>query len=310
MRYSLLLALTMATKATALVKPLTSRAAVVAQIPKLVDLASACGWDFYGPDEWQLLADAACDSGWVVEGDDGKLLGCLLRADYERANGLGMMLVSPSARGQGLGKKLMNAGLDAVPADRQACPVILGVATEMGRPMYEKMGYCVTNQITSLSVADATKLKGCVSADVDIRSSCCAADIDAIAALDQAATGLDRKRALQTLLDKPGALSALARDKASGEVVGAAISVQGRDGGRVIGPLLGTHEAALPLVRAVAPDGAATLRAVGGTTDILVETLTSAGFEVAVEQVSMSFGGHALPGKRDLYLGLMHPTLG
>ena len=41
-----------------------------------------------------------------------------------------------------------------------------------------------------------------------------------------------------------------------------------------------------------------------------LETLTSAGFEVAVEQVSMSFGGHALPGKRDLYLALMHPTLG
>ena len=44
--------------------------------------------------------------------------------------------------------------------------------------------------------------------------------------------------------------------------------------------------------------------------DILVETLTSAGFEIAVEQVSMSYGGHALPGKRDLYLALMHPTLG
>ena len=42
----------------------------------------------------------------------------------------------------------------------------------------------------------------------------------------------------------------------------------------------------------------------------IVETLTSAGFEIAVEQVSMSFGGHALPGKRDLYLALMHPTLG
>ena len=53
-----------------------------------------------------------------------------------------------------------------------------------------------------------------------------------------------------------------------------------------------------------------TLRAIGGPTDILVETLTSAGFEVAVEQVSMSFGGHALPGKRELYLALMHPTLG
>ena len=88
------------------------------------------------------------------------------------------------------------------------------------------------------------------------------------------------------------------------------VKVKGRDGGRVIGPLLGSHEAALPLVHAVAPDGTATLRAIGGPTDILVETLMSAGFEVAVEQVSMSFGGHALPGKRDLYLALMHPTLG
>ena len=64
---------------------------------------------------------------------------------------------------------------------------------------------------------------------------------------------------MQTLLDKDGALSAIARDKASGEVVGAAISIVGRDGGRVIGPLLGSHEAALPLVRAVAPEGTATL---------------------------------------------------
>ena len=127
-----LLALTMATKATALVKPLPSHAAISAHVPKLVDLAAQCGWDFYGPDEWQFLADAACDSGWVVEGDDGKLLGCLLRADYERANGLGMMLVSPAARGQGLGKKLMNAGLDAVPADRRACPVRLELS--VGRP--------------------------------------------------------------------------------------------------------------------------------------------------------------------------------
>jgi len=92
--------------------------------------------------------------------------------------------------------------------------------------------------------------------------------------------------------------------------VASALRVVGRDGGRVIGPLLGSHEAALPLVHAVAPDGAATLRAIGGPTDILVETLTSAGFEIAVEQVSMSFGGHALPGKRELYLALMHPTLG
>ena len=221
-----------------------------------------------------------------------------------------MMLVSPAARGQGLGKKLMNAGLDAVPADRKASPVILGVATEMGRPMYEKMGYGVTNKITSLRVADAGTLRGCVSADLDIKRSCCSSDFDVIAAIDEKAAGLDRKRALQTLLAKPGALSALARDKASGEVVGAAVSIVGRDGGRVIGPLLGTHEAALPLVHAVAPDGAATLRAIGGPADILVETLTSAGFGVELEQVSMSFGGHALPGKRELYRALMHPTLG
>ena len=96
----------------------------------------------------------------------------------------------------------------------------------------------------------------------------------------------------------------------SGSAPKTPISIVGRDGGRVIGPLLGTHEAALPLVHAVAPDGAATLRAIGGPADILVETLTSAGFEIAVEQVTMSFGGHPLPGKRDLYLALMHPTLG
>ena len=83
--------------------------------------------------------------------------------------------------------------------------------------MYEKMGYGVTNQITSLRVADASKLKGTMSADVEV-DGCCAS-VDTIAAIDQTATGLDRKRALKTLLDKDGALSAIARDKASGEVL-------------------------------------------------------------------------------------------
>ena len=68
--------------------------------------------------------------------DETKLLGCFLRADFGRANGLGAMLVSPRARGRGLGKALMAAALDATPADRAACPVILASCSPMGQPMY------------------------------------------------------------------------------------------------------------------------------------------------------------------------------
>ena len=92
MRARPVLAVAMASSVTALVKPLSTRAAVLAQVPKLVDLAAACGWDFYGPQEWTFLADAACDSGWIVEADDGKLLGCLFRADRGRG-GAGLDVV-------------------------------------------------------------------------------------------------------------------------------------------------------------------------------------------------------------------------
>ena len=211
---------------------------------------------------WSVVAVGAIASALRV-GRHRRVLCYRLRIVWRQVDG---EMVQRSFRGIDLrlgrvGGETLAAG---VPRARR-----LGVATDMGRPMYEKMGYGVTNQITSLRVADASKLKGTMSADVEVDGCCASAD--AIAAIDQAATGLDRKRALQTLLAKPGALSALARDKASGDVVGAAISIVGRDGGRVIGPLLGSHEAASPLVRAVAPDGAATAKAIGAPDDILVE---------------------------------------
>jgi GNAT superfamily N-acetyltransferase len=120
---------------------LHSRAELSAAIPKLVQLAQGTEMAVYKHEQWRFLLENEDVSAYVVpddNGQDGQLLGSVLRvAQGGDDAAFGMMLVSPAARGRGLARLLLETAM----GDTDSGLRILGTCTELGRPMYEKMGY-------------------------------------------------------------------------------------------------------------------------------------------------------------------------
>ena len=125
---------------------------------------------------------------FVAEGDDGSILGTGVATINGPVAWIGTIWVSSAARGRGLGTALTNATIDA--AEAAGARTLLLVATEAGRPLYERLGFSlqtwyVTLEAPGLGAGEETTAGPTVRA---FRP----ADLDAMAALDRVATGEDR----------------------------------------------------------------------------------------------------------------------
>jgi N-acetylglutamate synthase-like GNAT family acetyltransferase len=70
---------------------------------------------------------------------DGKAVGCCSTTDTDTNTAVDMVAVLPEARGQGLsGKLIAHALVDAV---ERGCRTSTLVATQLGRPVYERLGF-------------------------------------------------------------------------------------------------------------------------------------------------------------------------
>lgn len=98
-------------------------------------LSSMAGWN-QRLDDWRMLLRQA-PGGAFAAVEDGTLVGTSMALDYGGFAWIAMMLVDPACRGRGLGGRLLEAALDAVPAER---PVRLD-ATPLGRPLYARYGF-------------------------------------------------------------------------------------------------------------------------------------------------------------------------
>ena len=303
-------------------------------MPRLVALAHACGWYHYGCEEWSFLIAAGCDEAWVAEdalasvaGDreyssesieqEAEIRGSILRVRFpcvdgssSSAVGIGMMLVNPLTRGQGLGKELMNKAMGGCEGEL----IVLGAATKLGQAMYEKMGYETTGSVAMLT-SDCFEVSARRTPDSETNASVevklfggdCAPPYAraALAAFDRTATGLDRHRALDAALSTPGSQLAVAVNHASGEPCGAAVMFAGS-----IGPVVGDAASAEPLIIKLAASTDAPVAVKVNNHPQLVARLEEIGFQ-GPRLVEMTFGGKSLPGLRELnYHALLHPTLG
>jgi predicted N-acetyltransferase YhbS len=102
---------------------------------------------------------------------------------------IGTIWVDPAWRGRGIGTALTRATIDA--GEQAGCRALVLVATDAGRPLYERFGFAVQAQYRILEAPglDAGPPEPRVRA---FR----AADLPAMAALDAAATGEDRAHLL------------------------------------------------------------------------------------------------------------------
>ena len=140
---------------------------------------------------------------------DGAVVGTGVATISGAVGWIGTIWVDAAWRRRGLGRALTVATMDA--AEAAGCRTLVLVATTIGRPLYESLGFQVQ---TWYRILEARGLEGAESPGVRRYR---AADLPAMGALDAAATGEDRRHLLAALA-APG--TTLCVDRADGRLGG------------------------------------------------------------------------------------------
>jgi GNAT superfamily N-acetyltransferase len=165
---------------------------------------------------------------------DGQIVGTGVLSVNGRVGWIGTIFVEPAWRRRGVGMALTQATIDT--AESAGCRTLLLVATEAGRPLYEKIGFEVQ---TWYRILEAPGLAG-EPIDRRIRSFT-ATDLAGIARLSADATGEDRTHLLKAFASPETAIC-FARDDGT---LGGFVVRAPWGGGSTIAPRLEDAEAIL-----------------------------------------------------------------
>ena len=152
-------------------------------------LSAAEGWN-QSADDWRRLLRLEPD-GCFAARSGGRLIGTVTTTTYGRSVAwVGMMVIHPDHRGQGIGAALMRTALDHL--SRLGIASVKLDATPAGRPLYESLGFAVE--------AELERWQGRANAGVTRTLTAASGDIDALTELDRSAFGADRSRLLELLV--------------------------------------------------------------------------------------------------------------
>ena len=164
-------------------------------LPDALRLSSTAGWN-QQLEDWRMLLSLA-PAGCFAALDGAAIVGTSMGIPYGEFSWIAMMLVDPAYRGQGLGRRLLEAAVGAVPADR---PVRLD-ATPLGRPLYESFGFVEETRLTRFTATAAARRALTFETAQAIRPLGEAA-LEQIAALDGRLFGADRSAVLRWALNR------------------------------------------------------------------------------------------------------------
>jgi GNAT superfamily N-acetyltransferase len=172
----------------------------------------------------------------LVADRDGAIVGTGVATVHGPAGWVGTIFVDPAERGTGLGRALTEATMDRL--GDAGCSTLVLVATDLGRPVYERLGFEVRTQYqvferdgiasdaghgaatgdrdagaegTGVDGADGADGNGradrAADADPDGLAGFSRADVADAAALDRLATGEDRRATLAAMAQIEGGLT-------------------------------------------------------------------------------------------------------
>jgi predicted N-acetyltransferase YhbS len=138
----------------------------------------------------------------VLAERDGQIVGTGVASAHGAVGWIGTIFVAESERGQGLGRALTEATM----ADLRdlGCETQVLVATDLGRPIYERLGFATRTFYRTFELEGRISADGETPDDGIRRFS--AADLDDAAALDAQATGEERRGVLAAMTDVEGGL--------------------------------------------------------------------------------------------------------
>src|SRR6185369_9144883 len=193
-----------------------------ADIPAAMQLKEAAGWN-QTEEDWQRLL-ALEPNGCFAAMKDGRLVGTTTTTTYgNELAWIGMVLVDPQQRRQGIATQLMNVAIEYL---KDKVATVKLDATALGEPVYERLGFRVESRFERWSgIANAR------NADTPR-----VLDHDDLLALDRIAFGADRSKLIEKLIDDACVPPVLQRD-ADGTLTGYALARRGTNAD-YIGPVV------------------------------------------------------------------------
>lgn len=193
-------------------------------LPAAVALSTQAGWN-QTPEDWRRILALSPEGGFAGR-LDGRLVATATSAfPAPGIAWIGMVLVDEACRGQGLGTRILERAL-SVKAE------VVGLdATDLGRPLYLKLGF---KDVAPIDRWGGTPAEG----PTDAREGA----IERALELDREALGVDRSALLRRLAAEPGVRLLARRD-------GYAFLRPGRNRSH-LGPMVASDP--LPLLRAAA----------------------------------------------------------
>ena len=179
-------------------------------LEQALGLSSAAGWNQQA-DDWQMLLRLAA-AGSYCASLNGRIVGTAIGIDYVGFGWIAMMLVDEQYRGHGVGGRLLEAALEAIPGDR---PVRLD-ATPMGRPLYRRYGFEDEAELTR-HVAEPGS-PGAAEVDPELEAaavrSMTSADLNLVLSIDPQVFGGRREAVLKWSADRAPQYAWIVQDRA------------------------------------------------------------------------------------------------
>jgi ribosomal protein S18 acetylase RimI-like enzyme len=166
-------------------------------IPAGLRLKELAGWNQTAAD-WNRFLNASPQGCFVAE-VEGEVRGTATTISFENKFGwIGMVLVDPQQRSQGIGTKLLERTIEYL--DQQKMPTMKLDATPQGKPLYEKLGF-----VTEYGI-ERWVLKRFPSADAKTakpnRAALSAGQLQSILSKDREVFGADRSSLLLSLREE------------------------------------------------------------------------------------------------------------
>jgi GNAT superfamily N-acetyltransferase len=205
-----------------------------ADIEQALRLSKAEGWNQTEKD-WQLLIQNSENVCLAAE-TGGKIAGTATAINYENdVAWIGMVLVDPEYRGQGLSKTLLSALFEQL----KTCRSVKLDATPAGQPVYRKFGFKDEYLIHRMT-SDSVSLKSLSNESTSFAEPVHLNNIPEIVDLDKQVFGANRKQLIEFLVENYTDNAWMT--KRNGKITGFAL---GREGTRFfqVGPVVASTTA-------------------------------------------------------------------
>ncbi|MFL0490069.1 GNAT family N-acetyltransferase [Bacillus sp. AFS054943] len=202
------------------------------KIEDIVALSSYIGWD-YNTEEIETIFNSGIVYG--VWNEKEELIASAAIILYgENLASIGMVIVHPDYKGRGIGKIITDACIKSVSAHT---PIML-IATDEGKPLYEKLGFRAVSYVSKYICNSYNTNHKCAGNEeymMDYKEG----DLEEIIKIDECAFGTNRKEFLKKRIMQSEQCTVV-KDKEQ-KVLGYGLSVQTPEN-KIIGPVVAKND--------------------------------------------------------------------